>query len=244
MIREFLLRAILTLLCLLALPLSTQAADATVERVWQALALRVPQLKPEMVEPAPVPGLYEVTVGPRVFYVSADGRYVIQGDVIDLAQMRNLTQPKVNQAKLRAVEALGEENMLSYGPGDARHTITVFTDIDCGYCRKLHREMADYNAAGIRVRYLFYPRAGVESKSYRKAVSVWCAPDQHQAMDQAKGGEKIKERTCDNPVDRHMRLGEQVGVSGTPALVLADGEVLPGYLPAARLIEVLQELEP
>ncbi|MEW7979926.1 MAG: DsbC family protein [gamma proteobacterium symbiont of Phacoides pectinatus] len=244
MIHQPLLRAILALLCLLALPLSTQAADDAVERVWQALALRVPQLKPEMVEPSPVPGLYEVTVGPRVFYVSADGRYVIQGDVIDLVQMRNLTQPKVNQAKLRAVEALGEENMLSYGPGDARHTITVFTDIDCGYCRKLHREMADYNAAGIRVRYLFYPRAGVESKSYRKAVSVWCAPDQHQAMDQAKGGEKIEERTCDNPVDRHMRLGEQVGVSGTPALVLADGEVLPGYLPAARLIEVLQELEP
>ena len=133
--------------------------------------------------------------------------------------------------------------MLVYSPPKGvktKHVVTVFTDIDCGYCRKLHAEMPDYNKQGIEIRYLFYPRAGVGSESYKKAVKVWCSDDKHKAMDVSKAGNRVEARIdCENPVDEHMTLGGLVGVSGTPALVLEDGKVVPGYVPADRLSKVL-----
>jgi len=229
----------------LLLTLSVAAAaqegrDSTTQKVWQALALHLPALKPEGIYPTQVPGLYEVVVGPRLLYVTEDARFAIQGDIIDLQAGRNLTQPRLQQAKAQAIAKVGEENMLIYGPAQAKHTITVFTDIDCGFCRKLHREMDQYNKVGIRVRYLFFPRAGVDSLSYRKAVSVWCAKDRHGAMTRAKNGEKLEELQCANPVRQHMQLGEMMGVTGTPAIVLENGKMLPGYVPADRLIKLLE----
>jgi thiol:disulfide interchange protein DsbC len=132
-----------------------------------------------------------------------------------------------------------ESEMVIFGADDAKHTITVFTDIDCGYCRKLHREIDDYNKENIRVRYLFYPRAGVGSPSYDKAVSVWCADDRKQAMTDAKSGKTLESKSCDNPVKGHLVLGELMGVNGTPAIVLESGELLPGYVPAKRMAQML-----
>jgi thiol:disulfide interchange protein DsbC len=120
----------------------------------------------------------------------------------------------------------------------------VFTDIDCGYCRKLHSQIKDYDRQGIQIRYLFYPRAGMDSESARKAEAVWCAKDRHQAMSDAKRGKSVSYRRCDNPVREHYLLGQAVGVTGTPALVLENGELIPGYIPPNRLRRLLDEKFP
>jgi thiol:disulfide interchange protein DsbC len=156
----------------------------------------------------------------------------------------NITEPRLMKAKIEAVEAVGVDNMLIFSPPEGtavKHRVSVFTDIDCGYCRKLHAEMADYNKDGIEIRYLFYPRAGRGTESYKKAVRVWCAKDRLKAMDIAKAGNPVtgSNTDCENPVDDHMSLGAMVGVSGTPALVLDDGQLVPGYVPADRLIKML-----
>jgi thiol:disulfide interchange protein DsbC len=129
--------------------------------------------------------------------------------------------------------------MLIFSPDKPTHTITVFTDIDCGYCRKLHHEMADYHAKGIRVRYLMFPRSGVNSPSYDKAVSVWCSEDRNDSLTKAKNGKDPAPRTCDNPVQNHMAMGRSIGVQGTPSIVFEDGRVIPGYVPAERLAAML-----
>jgi thiol:disulfide interchange protein DsbC len=200
----------------------------------------LPTLAPDSIRPTPVEGLYEVAFGPRVVYVSADGRFLVQGSIIDLERRENLTEPRIAAIKAEAMAAVGEDSMLVFGPEDAPYTISVFTDIDCGYCRKLHEEIDRFNAAGIRVRYLYYPRAGQGSPSYQKAVSSWCADDPKQAFTEAKQGKDIPEKTCPNPVDAHLALGQQFGVQGTPTIVLEDGETLPGYVPANRLKQMLE----
>lgn len=215
--------------------------DPAVQKILDTLGKTVTSLRAEDISPSPVAGLYEVMLGARMFYVSGDGRYIISGRMTDLESGRDLTETKVSAARKKAIGEVGEKNMVIYGPADAEHTLTVFTDIDCGYCRKLHSEMGDYNEEGIRIRYLFYPRAGVESESANKAVAVWCADDRQKAMTQAKQGEKIPLKKCDNPVEDHYLLGRMVGVTGTPALVLEDGELVPGYIPPKRLKKLLDE---
>lgn len=130
--------------------------------------------------------------------------------------------------------------MVIFAPAKYDHTVTVFTDTECGYCRKLHREIADYGAQGIRVRYVFFPRAGVGSGSYKEAVSVWCSDDRQRAMTEAKSGKKLAAKSCKNPVKKHMEVGELLGISGTPAIVLESGDLVPGYVPAKRLAEMLK----
>jgi len=234
--------------CFLLIPLvvhaSTRGDEAVVDRLQRALTGILTGLERNDISPSPVPGLYEVLVGARLYYVSADGRYLISGRMVDLQDGRNLTETRVSGARKRMVDAVGEENMLVFGPTGARHTVTVFTDIDCGYCRKLHSQMKSYNDLGIRIRYLFYPRAGLDSGSAHKAVSVWCADDRREALSRAKQGEQIPFRKCENPVARHYLLGQLVGVTGTPALVLENGEMIPGYLPPTRLRKTLDEKFP
>lgn len=221
-----------------------QNSDKDVQqKIRTNLSSLLPGLLPDSITKTAVPGLYEVVFGPRIVYVTEDARFLVQGSIIDMETRENLTEPRLNEVKVQAVENIGTESMLVYSPPKdipIKHVVTVFTDIDCGYCRKLHGEMADYNGKGIEIRYLFYPRAGVGSESYKKAVKVWCSKDRHEAMDISKAGNPVDARTdCDNPVDEHMKLGGLVGVSGTPALVLDDGKVVPGYVPADRLIKVL-----
>jgi thiol:disulfide interchange protein DsbC len=194
----------------------------------------------DRIRPAAIAGLYEVVIGPHVFYVSADGRHMLQGDLVDMASGRNLTQPEREAALRTAIDGVGEANMLIFSPAKPRHTITVFTDIDCGYCRKLHHEIADYHAKGIRVRYLMFPRSGVGSPSYDKAVSVWCAEDRNESLTRAKNGRDPAPKKCDNPVERHMAMGQSIGVRGTPSIVFEDGRVVPGYVPAERLAAMLE----
>lgn len=199
--------------------------------------------KVESITPSALPGLYEVLVPPKLFYMSADGRYILTGDLIDLQDKINLSAEKRSQARVSAVDKLGEDSMIVFAPKKVKHTITVFTDIDCGYCRKLHSEMASYNKLGIKVRYLAYPRAGIGSPSYDKAVAVWCADDRAKAITTAKNGGEVKGKACDNPVAKQFELGQELGVTGTPALLLENGQIYPGYAPADKLIAVLDQVK-
>ncbi|MET0065028.1 MAG: DsbC family protein [Candidatus Thiodiazotropha sp.] len=195
------------------------------------------------IQQSAVDGLYEVMLGTQMVYVTGDGRYLLSGLLYDLAKREDLTSPKVALAKAQAIEAVGEDKMVVFAPEKTLHTITVFTDIDCGYCRKLHAEIQDYNDLGIRVRYMMYPRAGVGSASYDKAVSVLCADDPKAAMTLAKAGDEIEKKQCDNPVKQHYELGKDLGVTGTPAIFLESGDMLPGYMPAQKMNQILTKLD-
>lgn len=197
---------------------------------------------PDAVNEAPVDGLYEVTYGPKLYYVSLDGRYLFTGELYDLKSRTNLTEQNRAGARLKALSAIDESSMIVYkAKGEEKHVVTVFTDIDCGYCRKLHSGMAKMNELGITVRYMAFPRAGINSPSYDKAVSVWCAKDRNKAMDVAKSGKKPEPATCDAPVKEHYAMGQMLGVTGTPALVLQDGTLMPGYLPPQQLSMALDK---
>jgi thiol:disulfide interchange protein DsbC len=216
----------------------TVSADEAAVRA--SLGKLLPDLKLDSVQASPVPGLYEVVIGARLFYISDDGNFLIQGSVIDTRTRKNITEAKMDAVRKDALAEVEESDMVIFSPEDPKHTITVFTDLDCGYCRKLHKEIGDYMDEGIRVRYLMFPRAGIGSPSYHKAVSVWCADDRNQALTDAKSGKDPTPKTCDNPVAEQMHLGESMGVTGTPAVILEDGELLPGYVPAKRMSAFLE----
>ena len=152
----------------------------------------------------------------------------------------SLTENSRKALRLDALNDLGDQSMITFPAKDEKYVLTVFTDIDCGYCRKLHREMGDYNDRGITVRYLFYPRSGPDTPSFDKAESVWCSKDQNDAMTQAKMGANVSAKACENPVQAHYEAGQRLGVRGTPALIMPDGSVQPGYLPADRLLTLLE----
>ena len=215
--------------------------NAEIELIRQSMSKLLSGHPVSSVEPSPVPGIYEVMVGPQVYYVSADGKYLFSGKLFDVEKRADLTSPKEEKAKAEAIDAVGEDNMVIFSPKDPKYTISVFTDIDCGYCRKLHSQINEYNARGIRVRYLMFPRAGIGSDSYKKAVSVWCSDDRKAALTQAKSGAKIEEKTCDNPVASEYKLGQLVGVTGTPAIFLSDGQLVPGYVPPDKMEAMLKQ---
>ncbi len=224
------------------LTLPVVAANSNLENARNAISKQL-SVPAKNIQVSPVANLYLVSIPPRLFYVSGDGKYVIDGDMINVAMNTNITQALRSKARMQAIDNLGEDSMIIFSPkkGKVKHTITVFTDIDCGYCRKLHNAIGEYNERGIRVRYLAYPRAGVGSGSYDKAVSVWCAKDRKEAMTQAKNDQPVKSDKCDNPVADHFKMGNMIGVRGTPALVLESGQLVPGYVPPKRLAAILDQ---
>lgn len=190
---------------------------------------------------SPLNGLYEVIIGPYVVYVSADGNYLMRGEMIDLNNRRNLTAPVRNRARANVINDIDESGMIVFSAQRPKHVVTVFTDVDCGYCAKLHREIDDYLAAGITVRYVAFPRAGVPSDSYHKMVSVWCADDPHKSMGDAKARRPVPPKKCSNPVATHYKTGQLLGVRGTPTIVMDNGDVVPGYMPAKKLADAIAE---
>jgi thiol:disulfide interchange protein DsbC len=200
--------------------------------------------KLDQVKPTPIPGIYEVISGSEILYLTEDGQFVFQGNIIDLEAQNNLTEVRRNDLRSDAVDAIEEKNMVVFAPDkEAQHMVTIFTDIDCGYCRKLHSEIADYMQKGIKVRYLMFPRAGLNSESYHKAVSVWCAEDRQEAMTRAKRGESVAPKKCPNPVQAQAELGQSLGVQGTPSIILESGQMIPGYVPAEQLAQMLSETD-
>ncbi len=212
------------------------------DKLKAKLAKMLPQANITAVNDIGVSGIREVDVSGEILYISEDGKHLFQGDIYNIEKgMVNLTETRRNATRKELMDAVDEKEMISFGDKDAKHTVTVFTDIDCPYCAKLHNEMDQYNAEGIRVQYLFFPRAGVKSPSGEKAVAVWCADDQQKAMTTAKSGGDVGKKSCDNPVQEHFDLGQKVGVTGTPAIISEDGQLLPGYIPAKRLSKYLEQ---
>ncbi len=192
--------------------------------------------------PAPIPGVYEAMIGSEVVYISADGNYLIMGEIRDLKTGKNITDNKFSKLRLKALKSLNVRDMVVFAPENGtKNIVYIFTDVDCPYCSKIHNEVPALNKAGIEVRYLAFPRAGVGSGTYNDMVSVWCAKDKQQAMTDVKAGKEIEKAECNNPVADQYNLGQSIGISGTPALILSDGELIPGYLPAQRLINYIDQ---
>lgn len=224
------------------LSLTAIAADETEAEIRARLATQFPEISIDGLTPSPIDGLYEVRLGAQLAYVTADGQYLLQGDIYEVATRANLTEERRTSARAAAVDGVGESSMIVFGPKQADHTITVFTDIDCGYCRKLHREIEDYVDAGIRVRYMFFPRSGPNTESWTKADNVWCAEDRNSALTRAKAGEKIDSDDCGTtPVEQHYQMGQGFGIRGTPAIITETGTIIPGYVPADELLTYLEE---
>ena len=199
-----------------------------------------PSVKPDSVRPSPVKGLYEIIIGPNVYYISQDARFLMSTNIIDLQNRANLTRPVKQKARNDAFARIGEENMIIFSPEKPEFTITAFTDIDCVYCRKMHSEVKQYNELGIAIRYMFFPAAGMGSESYKKAVSVWCSKDRKKALTDAKAGVAITFKSCDNPISEHMQLVQKLELRGTPALLLPPGELVESYIPPAQLSKLLR----
>ena len=215
---------------------SDQAED--IERILEAF----PELDATAVRPAPMEGMYEISIGSQVGYISGDARYLIQGDLFDVETEQNLTEERRMAARIDTLDAIGQANMIVFEPEEASHTITVFTDIDCGYCRKLHRQIAGYNELGIRVRYLFFPRSGPQTASWFKAEQVWCADDRNAALTLAKAGGVLEAEACEvTPVAEHYQLGRAIGISGTPAIIADTGQLIPGYVSPQELLKYLED---
>lgn len=213
---------------------------ATVKEALQKL-LRVDSDK-VTVKPSVISGIYEVSLGGEVIYMTADGRYMVIGDIRDAKTGDNITEKKRSEVRLASIKTVKEQDSITFKPKETKHVLYVFTDVECPYCAKFHQEVPKLNEAGIEVRYLAFPRSPEGSEDFNKMISVWCAKDRQQALSDAKAGKNIEKIACDNnPVKQELDLGRNVGVTGTPALILPTGELLPGYVPAERLVAYIEE---
>ena len=222
-----------------------RAEDDIATTILTRLQAARPDLQYGAPQPSTMAGLYEVQVvdGP-LLYVSEDGARFIAGDLFEVQDagqgFANLAEVQRQQERKELIAAVKPEDMIIFAPPEPKATLTVFTDVDCGYCRKLHNEVPELNRLGIAVHYLAFPRQGLSSPSYRKIATAWCAADRQQMLTRLKNGEKVPDNVCEpNPVAAQMLLGERIGVSGTPALVLEDGTLIPGYRPAKELAQLL-----
>ncbi len=218
--------------------ISTNAvSDEALDRVHDALNSILPQSLPlNSVIESPISGVYEALINNQIYYVFEKDGYLIIGDAIDLRSGVSLSDKKSEQAIYGVVNSTPPSDMVVFAATDPKRHITVFTDIDCGYCRRFHQGVPQLTAAGMEVRYMAFPRAGVESESYNKIVNVWCSDNQQKAMTEAKNGVKLPVASCTNPVADQYRQGVQAGINGTPTLVLDDGTVIGGYVPADELL--------
>ena len=216
-----------------------QAEVSAEDAIKLSISSTFPELEITSVKKSQMTGLYEVLLGPDLVYASPDGRYIFQGDLIDLKKKRNLSEEKRASLRKEILKSIPAREYIEFAPEKKKHTVYVFTDIDCGYCRKLHRDMSDINRRGIAVRYLAFPRAGIGSKTSKQMEAVWCASNPAKAMNEAKQGMKVADKSCANPVSRHFALGQDIGVRGTPAIYTEDGQSLPGYMPPDKLLQAL-----
>ena len=213
------------------------------EKVLEPLKKLRPDFKFESVEPSQVEGIYKANIerGPTI-YLTEDGRYFFAGDFFEVGDtgLINIAEKELESERKGLLAEVALDDMIIFGAENKKAHIYVFTDVDCYYCQKLHREMEEMNSLGIEVRYLAYPRAGIGSPSYNKVASAWCAEEPNEALTRLKAGKEIPENVCEgNPIAAQYDLGGRLGVSGTPALVTEDGKLFPGYKPAEQLAKAL-----
>ncbi|TQV86450.1 DsbC family protein [Aliikangiella coralliicola] len=228
----------------------TSADGKILEEIKISLEKKLPGIEIIAVEPSPLEGFYQAFYGDELLYVTADGRFLFTGNLLELAKERPINHSQVAimamdkkraPARAEAIAQVSESDMVVFKAEEEKYVVTVFTDVDCAYCRKLHREIPQLNSGGVTVRYMAYPRAGIGSDAYRKLVSVWCADDKTAAMDDAKLKRKFGQKSCKNPIADQFKMTRSLSLSGTPAIILSTGEIVGGYLPAAQLINVLSE---
>lgn len=229
----------LVLAALMGPAMAQQSPDANARAAIKSLA---PTMSVESVTPAAMPGFQEVVVGSQVLYVSNDGRYLIEGAVLDMTTRENLTEARKVKARRATLAKVGPDERISFPAKNEKYKLTVFTDIDCGWCRKMHQQIADYNNAGITVDYLFFPRAGLQGDSYKQAVAVWCSKDRRAALTTAKAGTPLPAAECKNPVADQFNLGMKLGVAGTPTIYSAEGVDMRGYKPPQDMAAALAAL--
>ena len=215
-------------------------ADGIIEEKIRTLA---PNAKTIAVSETPIDGILQVQINSDIVYVTADGQYLLQGQIMEIDSRTNITDQAKSGIRVGLLDGLKEDEQITFTPEQPKFDILVFTDIDCGYCRKLHNQMEGYNEEGIAIHYLAFPRAGIGSASYDKFVSVWCADDQKEALTLAKNGTDPDPQKCPNPIADQYELGRELGVTGTPALVTADGTLIPGYMPPEQLRQRLESLD-
>ncbi len=190
----------------------------------------------EDIHGSPIEGWYTIRQGSVVAYISSDGRYLLQGDIIDLDQQVNLTEESRSLARRELMSTVTDDQVIAFSPAEVKYSVSIFTDTDCTYCRRLHSQIDAYMAHGIEVRYLLFPRGGPASSSWNTAEEVWCSADRANALTMAKLDREFKSAKCDaSIVQDHYIMGQDVGLSGTPAIVFDDGELVAGYLPPDAL---------
>ncbi|RVU84471.1 DsbC family protein [Leucothrix sargassi] len=234
--------------CLLAFNVASAAIDSekdndAIEKNLNKVLVDTFRSAPDSVAESVIPGLYQVMYGTEIVYLSADGQYFISGDLLNLKTRQNMTEFAQRDVRKNMVEKFDTE-VVTFKAENEKHVLRVFTDIDCGYCAKLHREIKEINDKGITIEYMAFPRAGIGSPSYDKIVSVWCADDQQDAMTKSKNRQAVPNKTCENPIKAQYELGQQLGVNGTPALLTESGQLIPGYMPADRLLATLDKEKP
>lgn len=217
------------------------ATEPVPEPVLATVHDLVGEVEPGSVRATESPELYEVRLDGAFLYVTADGRFFVHGDLYDARSQRNLTELSRRKSRLEVVDALDLDTYIVFAPRKPKHTVTVFTDVDCPYCAKFHLEVPDLNELGVKVRYAAWPRTPPGTKSYARSVSVWCAGDPHQAMTDAKAGREIEPATCENPVAEHFEAGQRIGVRGTPSIMTEAGELISGYVPYRELVHKLDQ---
>ena len=235
--------AIATVIVLCAPAAFAEQVDSELESVRQKISAEFEMIQPENINKSPVAGWYTIQQGSIVAYVSGDGRYLLQGDLIDLDRQVNLSEISRNDARKELMASVPDEETILFSPAKVRYRVSVFTDVDCTYCRRLHSQIDEYLAHGIEVRYLLYPRNGPASAAWNTSEDVWCATDRNDALTKAKLDQDFPSATCDSSaVQDHYVAGRDAGLSGTPAIVLDDGTLISGYLPPDQLKARLDEL--
>ncbi len=225
-------------------PATADEVSAELQHVRDTVSEMFAGVEPEHVFESPIAGWYEVRRGAIIAYISGDGRYLMQGDMIDLDQQANLSENSRNEARVDMMSSVPDDDLIVFTPDEIKYTISVFTDVDCTYCRRLHSQMDEYLAEGIQVRYFLYPRSGPATASWTKAEQVWCADDRQEAITQAKLEKSFDSNSCDaSVISSHFSMGKDIGLRGTPAIVAEDGTLFSGYLPPAQLTEALASLE-
>jgi thiol:disulfide interchange protein DsbC len=219
-----------------------EVADGTPDaRARDAIRALNSQVKIDRIGPAPVPGFREVVVGGQVVYVTDDGKFLMQGTLIDVASKESMGEGAMATLRRELLATVPDEDKIVFAPASPAHTVTVFTDVECGYCRRFHESIAEYNRQGIAVEYLAFPRMGPGSEDFEKMVSVWCAADRRRAMTDAKADRPVPDKDCNNPVAMHYSLGQRAGLTGTPMILGEDGRQLGGYVPPDELRAALDE---
>jgi thiol:disulfide interchange protein DsbC len=218
------------------------AAGTPEARARAAIQLVNPQVEIDQVGPAPLPGFQEVIVGGQPVYVSNDGKYLMQGTLYDIQTRTNLGEASMAQVRRKLMQSMPVSDRIVFAPANPKYTVTVFTDVECGYCRKLHSQIADYNRQGIAVQYVAFPRMGLGSEDFKKMVAVWCSADPKKALTDAKNDRAVPYRNCKNPVTMQYNLGQRMGLTGTPMILASDGTQLGGYIPPAQLRAELDKL--